>query len=82
MATNPQAIIDAIDAAILAMTADGGPQTVSWEGRSVTYQSMESLLAARARFSMLANTAARGLRINSIQFGGSQSGEGAPTYPY
>lgn len=49
-----QSIVDAIDAAILAMTAGGGAQTISVSGRSVTYMDIASLMKARQTYATLA----------------------------
>ena len=57
MPTSPQTIIDAIDAAILAMTAGGGAQTVNDPaGRSVTYYKLADLIEARKAFVEIAGT--------------------------
>lgn len=52
--SSAQSIVDAIDAAILAMTANGGAQTVSVSGRSVTYTDIDSLMKARQTYATLA----------------------------
>jgi hypothetical protein len=72
MSTSAQSIVDAIDAAILAMLAGGGAQSITVEGRSITYQSLVDLRQARAQYASLADTTEpRGLRISSIKFGGT-----------
>jgi hypothetical protein len=73
MSTSAQSIVDAIDAAILAMVAGGGAQSITVEGRSITYQSLEDLRRARDKYAALADTTTnpRGLRISSIKFGGT-----------
>lgn len=53
MSTSAQSIIDAIDAAILAMLAGGGAQTLSVEGKSITYQSLTDLQKARGYYAGL-----------------------------
>jgi len=58
MATDPQTIIDAIDAAILAMVAGGGAQSLTFEGRSITYTDLEQLRKARAFYASLTSSAA------------------------
>ena len=73
MATDFQAIVDAIDAAILAMAAGGGVQTISDEsGKSMTYASLKELHAARDRYAALASPSTRqGIRMQTIRFGGT-----------
>ena len=72
MSTSAQSIIDAIDAAILLMLNGGGAQSITVEGRSITYQSLEDLRRARDHYAGLADTTGpRGLRISSIKFGGT-----------
>ena len=57
MSTSASSIIDAIDAAILAMMAGGGAQTVNLnDGRSVTYYDLGQLRDARKLYEEL-NTA-------------------------
>jgi hypothetical protein len=56
LSTSPQTIIDAIDAAILVMTAGGGAQTLTHEGRSVTYYGLRDLIDARKAFVEIAGT--------------------------
>jgi len=57
MATNYQAIIDAIDAAVLAMYAGGGAQSISVDGKSITFQTMKDLIDARRMYSGLLSKA-------------------------
>lgn len=58
MSTSAQSIVDAIDAAILAMVAGGGAQSITVEGRSITYTDLEQLRKARAFYSSLTSAAA------------------------
>ncbi len=70
MSTSASAIVEAIDAAILAMMAGGGAQSLTVEGRSITYTSLEELRAARQQYAALADaTNPRSVRISSIKFG-------------
>lgn len=72
MATAPQTIVDAIDAAILAMIAGGGAQSISVAGRSITYTDLEALRKARSHYAALADTNnPRSVRISSLKYGGT-----------
>ena len=70
MATDPQAIVDAIDAAILAWCDD--PVSLTINGRSVTYRSLDELIRARATYTHLVNAAAEniGVQFRRITAGG------------
>jgi len=57
MATDYQAILDEIDAAVLAIYAGGGAQSISVDGKSITYQSAEDLLKARGYYASLISRA-------------------------
>lgn len=49
-----QSIVDAIDAAILAMMSGGGAQSLSVGGRSVTFYSLQGLQDLRQTYAALA----------------------------
>ena len=69
MATDPQTVVDAIDAAMAA----GRPVKLVEEGHEVTYASYAEQLAARARYAALAQQAAspsRGFQISHGKHGG------------
>lgn len=53
--TAAAAIRDAIDTAIADHAANGLPQTVKVDGRTVTYQNLDQMLRAREAFARLAN---------------------------
>lgn len=71
MATSPQDIIDAIDAAILAMAAGGGAQRIRFaDGKEIEYKTIPDLLAARSRYQQLADTTGQNtLRISPLVYG-------------
>lgn len=76
MSTSAQSIVDAIDAAILAMMAGGGAQSLTVEGRSITYTNLADLQKARAyyqgRVDAAADSTYGGLRICKLtQKGGN-----------
>jgi hypothetical protein len=72
MSTSASAIVEEIDAAILAMLAGGGAQTLSFGDRSITYTSLTELREARSQYAALADgTGARGMRISPIHNGGT-----------
>jgi hypothetical protein len=52
--SSAQTIVDAIDAAILAMVSGGGAQSLSVGGRSVTFYSLQSLQDLRQTYATLA----------------------------
>lgn len=74
MSTSAQTIVDAIDAAILAMQSGGGAQSLTVEGRSITYTSLPELLKARAyyqgRASAALDSTAGGLRTCKLTLKG------------
>ena len=49
-----QSIVDAIDAAILAMMSGGGAQSLSVGGRSATFDSLQGLQDLRQTYASLA----------------------------
>lgn len=73
MATSPSDIVEAIDAAILAMMNGGGAQMIKYpDGREVTYANLTTLRSAREHYAALADSnAPRSLRISPIKFGGT-----------
>jgi hypothetical protein len=72
VATSPDDIIDAIDAAILAMMNGGGAQTIAFgDGRSMSYTDLDKLKETRDYYYRLANaTDVTVPRTGSITFGG------------
>jgi hypothetical protein len=68
MATNPQDIVDAIDAAILAHAAF--PISISGPaGEQMTYPNLESMMAARRYyFSLAQNTVSASKQFNLRRF--------------
>ena len=69
MATDPQTVVDVIDAAMAA----GRPVKLVEEGHEMVYASYEDQLAARARYAALAQQAAspsRGFGITHGKHGG------------
>lgn len=71
MAT-PAEIIAAIDAAILDMLNGGGVQMLTFDGKQVTYTSLDQLRKARQFYASLDGTSdnnPKGLRISSIEYG-------------
>ena len=66
-----QAIIDAIDAAILAWV--GEPVSLSIAGRTLTYRSLGELLEARKHYSTILRTQSggQGFQISHIAAGGA-----------
>jgi len=62
-----QAIVDAIDAAILAGVAGPGELTTS-DGRSIKYRSLADLIRARKEYVRLANTASGKKRRTVAEF--------------
>lgn len=72
MATNYQAIIDAIDAAIL--TGVSGPGEVTAAGRTIRYRSLEDLTKTRQYYARLAASAAgkTGFKLTGFKTAGGQ----------
>jgi len=72
MATDPQSIVDALDAAILAWA--GKPMTLSFSGRSVTYATLSDLIAARDYYAqqvLLSTDSKVGFRLTKVRPGGA-----------
>ena len=71
MATSPADIVEAIDAAILAMIAGGAAQSISFgDGRSMTFHNLDSLRTARREYAAIADSnAPNTLRISSLKYG-------------
>jgi len=71
MATAPVDIIEAIDAAILAWADE--PVSISIEGRSKTFRSLDELTRARNYYSsLLRNTAgSHAFQLHNIKHGGT-----------
>jgi hypothetical protein len=66
-----QAIIDAIDLAILSWA--GKPKSLSVAGKSITYQTMGELMLARDYYTGLlgaASASAHGFRLTQVKLGG------------
>ena len=67
---NYQAILDAIDAAVLAGVSGPGRITGA-DGRTIEYRSLSDLLAARSRYARLQSLRG-GLRVVGIRPGGAR----------
>lgn len=74
MSTSAQSIVDAIDAAILVMQTGGGAQSVTIEGKAVTYRSLPDLLKARAYYQGVVNASGNsdtgGIRVCKVSLKG------------
>lgn len=71
MATDPNDIINSIDAAILAIQNGGGAQRVrTADGREIEYMDSASLLALKTRYEKEADaTKPNTLRFSPVRFG-------------
>jgi len=73
MATDYSAIVAALDAAILANA--GKPTSITINGRTYQYRSLDELTAAREKFAALAATSSlgRGFKITALKNSGARA---------
>lgn len=70
MATDPSAIVDAIDAAILEAAVKGFPLSYSIAGRSLTFQSLGQLKDLRREYASMAADQVLGSKRSRVRLRG------------
>jgi hypothetical protein len=73
MAASPQAIVDALDDAILLAATKGFPLSYSINGRSLTFQSLSAITQLRSTYAAMAADQTLGAKRSRARFqGGTQ----------
>ena len=74
MATDPSAIVDALDAAILASAGKRFPLSYSINGRSVSFNSLDAIMKLRREYASMAADRVLGSKRSRARLQGGPGG--------